>query len=136
MISITVTNDNFDSINWEGGCFKYCVFEKFEIEGKHIDRDFIDCTFTDIDWYWGLFNLVNFVGCKFNNCTFRGSSFPECKFVECEFHNCNFIKDNLNGDCSFENARAYNCVANSCSGLNIPIWLTNSSSGRAKGARR
>jgi len=96
MNSITITNDNLDSINWEGDCFKYCVFESFKIEGKHIDRDFIDC----------------------------------------EFHNCNFIKDNLNGACSFENARAYNCKADRCSDLKIPIWLTKSSSGRAKGARR
>jgi uncharacterized protein YjbI with pentapeptide repeats len=49
------------------------------------------------------------VECKFINCTFRGSSFPDCRFVDCEFESCHFVRDNLNGECSFEGAVAYGC---------------------------
>lgn len=119
MQSLIINSENLKSVNWEEDCFKYCEFLGIDPEGGHITADFTDCTFQDIDWYWGLFNVVNFVGCKFINCTFRGTSFSDCKFVECELMNCQFIKDNLNGECSFEGTRAYNCNINSTLGFNV-----------------
>ena len=109
MQSIKITNDNFASISWEDAYFKYCEFEGISTEGGHIASDFANCTFRNIDWYWGIFNVVNFVDCTFENCVFRGTSFPDCKFVACEFSGCRFIKDNLDGDCSFDGAIAYDC---------------------------
>ena len=109
MQSLIVTSDNLRTDNWSEDCFKYCEFLGIAPEGEHIEADFTACTFKDIDWYWGIFNIVNFVECKFINCTFRGSSFPDCRFVDCEFESCHFVRDNLNGECSFEGAVAYGC---------------------------
>lgn len=118
MKELTITQDNLKSVNWEEEFYKYCNFENFSIEGGHIDSDFIDCSFDNVEWYWGIFNIVNFVDCIFNNCIFRGSAFPDCKFVECEINNCRFIKDNLDSDCTFENASSYNCKLNNTEGFN------------------
>lgn len=109
MQSLKVNDHNFASINWEDEYYKYCEFVDISTYGGHITSDFADCIFRNVDWYWGIFNLVNFVDCVFENCVFRGTSFPDCKFVECELRGCRFIKDNLDGDCTFEGAVAYNC---------------------------
>jgi uncharacterized protein YjbI with pentapeptide repeats len=119
MNGIKITKDNLKSANWEEEHYKFCNFEDFSIEGGHVDSDFINCTFENIEWYWGMFNIVNFIDCTFNNCIFKGSSFPDCKFVECELNNCQFIKDNLDGDCSFENTKAYSCKVNNTTGFNV-----------------
>ena len=39
------------------------------------------------------------------------------KFVECEFVNCEFTKNNLNGDCSFNDVAWYSCKQINCVGL-------------------
>ena len=119
MNGVTIDADNVKSANWEEEYYKYCYFQTFSIEGEHVDSDFIDCTFNGIEWYWGIFNIVNFINCKFSNCVFRGTAFPDCRFVECSLTNCQFVKDNLNGDCSFENAKAYECKVSNCVGFNV-----------------
>lgn len=118
MIDYTINNENLKNISWENNFFKYAEIQNISIEGGQIDSDFVSCTFQNCDWYWGMFNIVNFIDCKFTNCTFRGASFYDCKFVECEFDGCNFIKDNLNSDCVFENTKAYNCTQKNCIGFN------------------
>lgn len=120
-IGIIFTKDNLNSAQWKENCFKYCEFNDIELEGQHIDSDFIDCRFENFYCYWGIFNIVNFVGCRFTNCTFRGSCFPDCVFVECEFYNCRFIKDNLNSDCDFRDSRAYNCAVIESIGFNAKL---------------
>lgn len=109
--------ENVGPVNWEEDCFKYCEFVGLSPEGEHIMVDFADCTFRDIDWYWGIFNDVNFFGFKSINCVFRGTSFADCKFVECELVNCLFTKDNLNGDCRFDGSVVYNCKLSNCEGF-------------------
>lgn len=121
MQSLTINNENLKSVIWEEEYYKFCEFDSFTIEGGHIDSDFINCTFSNVNWYWGIFNIVNFIECKFVNCVFRGTSFPDCIFVECELDNCKFIKDNLNGDCKFSNARAYNCKVNNSLGFILAV---------------
>jgi uncharacterized protein YjbI with pentapeptide repeats len=120
MNGLTVDKQNVRNVAWDEDCFKYCEFVGITPEGEHITADFTDCVFKDIDWYWGIFNIVNFVNCKFTNCVFRGTSFSDCKFVECELDGCRFIKDNLNGDCSFDRAVAYNCKISNCEGFKVP----------------
>src|ERR1051326_976880 len=76
---------NSASLHLNGGVFRYCEFSSYSVEGGHIDAVFIGCSFTHLDWYWGLFNCCLFVECTFQGCTFRGTSFPDCRFVECKF---------------------------------------------------
>jgi uncharacterized protein YjbI with pentapeptide repeats len=121
MQALIINSENFNTVDWEEDCFKYCEFSGLSPEGEHITSDFISCKFTDIDWYWGIFNIVNFVECHFKNCIFRGTDFASCKFVECTFDNCQFIKDNLNGDCEFNESVAYNCRFTNCDGFNVAI---------------
>ncbi|MBP6002091.1 MAG: pentapeptide repeat-containing protein [Pyrinomonadaceae bacterium] len=117
MQSLEVNEQNFASINWEDDYYKYCEFVDISTAGGHITSDFANCTFRNVEWYWGIFNIVNFVDCIFVNCVFRGTSFPDCKFVACEIQGCRFIKDNLDGDCTFEGAVAYNCKVSNSEGF-------------------
>ena len=113
--------NNFNSIKWDEELYKHCKFLNFSIEGKHIESDFINCTFENIECYWGLYNMLNFTDCTFKNCTFKGSSFSDCEFVKCQLNNCQFTKDNLDGDCSFDNTKAYNCKLSNTVGFNVQI---------------
>jgi uncharacterized protein YjbI with pentapeptide repeats len=113
----TITPENFSTIEWDDNYFKYCDFEGLSPEGGHIASDFSSCSFKNIDWYKGLFNICNFMECRFTNCIFLGTSFPNCKFVECTFTNCQFLKNNMNSDCSFEQAIAYACRIENCVGF-------------------
>jgi uncharacterized protein YjbI with pentapeptide repeats len=98
--------------------FRYCHFESAELEGGESDGVFLNCTFQDLEWYWGLFNLALFVECKFERCTFRGTSFTGCRFVECSFDECRFLPDNLGGLCSASETNVYASTAENCEGFN------------------
>ena len=100
----------------EGNVFRHCEFSNFVIEGGHIDGVFLNCNFTNVDWYWGIFNGCVFVEVHFVRCTFRGTSFPGCKFVDCNFLDCYFVDDNLKRGCSAEGARVYGGSAKGCTG--------------------
>lgn len=121
MRSITVGNENLGAIEWDENYFKFCDFEDISIEGGVISSDFIDCSFKNVEWYWGLFSGANFVNCLFNDCVFRGSSFPDSKFVECSLVNCRFIQDNLATDCDFSQASAYRCSISGGEGFKAEI---------------
>ncbi|WP_029919982.1 pentapeptide repeat-containing protein [Nevskia soli] len=97
--------------------FRYCTFEDFHAEGGHVAGALLSCTLRNLDIYWGLFNLCLFVECQFENCTFRGTGFTGSRFVECSFIGCRFVKDNLGGDCTFGDARWYQCAQKDCEGL-------------------
>ncbi|WP_082814482.1 pentapeptide repeat-containing protein [Collimonas fungivorans] len=103
--------------SWEDCVFRYCNFADIDSEGGSIDSIFVGCTFENCEWYWGIFNLAILVQVKFKGCTFRGTAFSGSKFVECEFIDCEFTKDNLNGDCSFDDVAWYKCKQNNCKGL-------------------
>ena len=119
--STTVTQENLDQIDWDENYFKWCHFEDFSIEGKVITSVFMGCSFTNLDWYWGLFSYCNFLNCEFKNCVFRGTAFPYTKFVECTLTNCRFVKDNMAHDCEFEGAIAYGCTIDGGEGFNAKI---------------
>ncbi|WP_425493841.1 pentapeptide repeat-containing protein [Dyella silvatica] len=106
-------------ISWEELTFRFCEFRGFDMEGGCITSNFIDCTFEDCELYWGFFNGVALVGVSFRNCIFRGSFFSGCRLVECTFDNCLFTKDNLDGDCRFDNSRWYGCKQSGTEGLSI-----------------
>ena len=110
---------NFSSIEWDDNYFIFCYFEGFANDGGIISSDFINCSFSNIDWYWGIFTLANFIDCKFENCTFRGTDFSDSKFIKCKLSNCNFVKDNLKGDCDFLGAIAFGCQVTNCKGFNL-----------------
>ena len=118
-MSLEISSENVESVDWEEDCYKFCEFTGFTKDGGHISSDFTCCTFKDIEWYWGIFNIVNFIECKFINCTFKGTAFPDCKFVECEITNSKFEKDNLNANCDFENSSAYNCKIKNSIGFTV-----------------
>lgn len=103
--------------SWSDQFYRYCEFRKFDTSGGNIDSVFIGCTFEDCEWYWGLFNLAIFVQVKFTGCTFRGTGFAGSKFIECEFIDCVFARDNLNGECYFEEVAWYKCKQTNCTGL-------------------
>lgn len=115
-----VTQDNVSSIKFEDDYFKYAEFVDITFEGGHITSDFAKCTFHNVDWYWGIFNIVNFVECEFIDCTFRGTAFADCKFVDCQFEGTRFKKDNLGGNCSFDGTVARNCTLSRTTGFDIP----------------
>jgi uncharacterized protein YjbI with pentapeptide repeats len=119
MESEIIKQHNLSSVTWDEQYFKFCEFDGFSIEGETVSSDFNSCRFKDLDWYWGLFTLANFINCKFVNCTFRGTSFTDSRFIECEFTNCQFVKDNLNGECNFSGAVAYGCKIENCNGFAI-----------------
>jgi uncharacterized protein YjbI with pentapeptide repeats len=104
--------------------YRFVRFTDISFEGGVVDATFLTCTFTKMEWYWGLFNCVVFVECRFEDCVFRGSAFPDCKFVDCTFARCRFIKDNLGGDCSFERAKWYGCAQTDCEGLGELVPVT------------
>ena len=114
-----ITQENVKSFNWEAENYKNIEFVDFTAEGANVETDFSNCTFENTEWYWGMFNIVNFTNCTFNNCVFKGSSFPDCKFVKSELNNCQFIKDNLDSNCSFENTKAYDCKISNTLGFNV-----------------
>lgn len=102
----------------DDGVFRYCEFKQLRVAGGHITATFMGCSFADVDWYWGLFNLSTIVRSKFERCTFRGTSFADSIFVECEFADCRFVKDDLGGECSFDGTRWYACIFTNCEGRN------------------
>jgi uncharacterized protein YjbI with pentapeptide repeats len=106
-----------DPASWSDHVFRYCDFNGISTEGGEVDSVFVSCTFENCEWYWGLFNLARFVEVNFEGCTFRGASFAGCKFVDCNFNNCNFVKDELGGDCSFDDVVWYGCSQSNCTGL-------------------
>lgn len=118
MQSLKITAENLVSVNWEDEYYKYCEFSDFSIEGGYVTSDFANCTFTNIDWYWGHFSIINFVECVFVKCLFRGIPFDQCRFVDSEIRECKFLMDNLGGDCSFDGTVAYNCVVLDSEGFN------------------
>ncbi len=121
MQSETITPENFATIELQDNYFQYCNFEGLSPDGGHITSDFSNCSFQEIDWYGGLFNICNFIQCRFANCSFRGTDFPSCRFVECAFVHCQFVRDNMNSDCSFECAIAYACLVEDCVGFGAEI---------------
>lgn len=102
---------------WEEGSFKYCTFNRLDIEGKEFGGVLVGCVIDGCDWYWTLFNTAIFVNVEFKNCTFRGVSFSGCSFTECQFVGCKFMKNNLGGDCSFNDSRWYACSQSACAGF-------------------
>ncbi len=102
---------------WEENYFWYCTFAGLDEEGGSIESVFLSCEFARCQWYWGMFNLAVFVGVRFTDCTFRGTSFSGCKFVECDFIRCHFTKDNLGGNCSFDDSRWYSCTQTDTRGI-------------------
>jgi fluoroquinolone resistance protein len=117
MESEDINQTNFATIERESSWFRYCNFIDFSMEGGHITSDFVGCSFRGLDLYWTMFNIVNFIDCRFTDCVFRGVAFPQCRFVECTLVNCRFNKDNLNGDCDFDKSVAYGCTINGCEGF-------------------
>ena len=101
---------------FDGGVARYCTFSSYLHEGAHIDAIFLGCTFTDVEWYWGLFNCANLIECRFVRCTFRGTSFAGSKFVECTFDGCKFVPDNLGGSCTNDGSKIYGGTVSDCSG--------------------
>jgi uncharacterized protein YjbI with pentapeptide repeats len=72
-----VNQERSAAVQWDDNYFKLCNFESFSIEGYVIGSDFVSCSFSNVDWYWGLFSGSNFISCTFRDCIFRGSSFPQ-----------------------------------------------------------
>jgi uncharacterized protein YjbI with pentapeptide repeats len=103
--------------------FNSSYFSGLNLEGGSLDSVMIFCEITDCDFYWtnaigGLFVKSSFVGV-----TFRGVPFAGARFLECKFSNCRFLKDNLGGDCGFEDALFVRCTFQDTSGVPAPNRL-------------
>jgi uncharacterized protein YjbI with pentapeptide repeats len=101
----------------EDSLFRYSGLTEFSIEGGHVTSVFLTATFERLDWYWGLFNLCLFADCRFEGCTFRGTAFAGSRFVDCAFVDCRFVRDNLGGECRFDEVKWYGCAQTGCEGL-------------------
>ena len=110
--------ENQKLLSWENQNFDGDVFQCISIEGGSVDSNFSNCEFNQLDWYWGLFNEIDFLNCKFFNCRFRGSVFAACKFINCEFVGCEFTSDNLNSPCEFKDSSHRDCTFKNCKGFN------------------
>jgi len=117
MRSEVINPGSVSTVEWHEGYFKYCTFEDLSLEGLLVSSDFVDCSFTNTNWYWGLFSDANFVNCSFADCTFAGTSFPDSRFVDCRLVNCRFIEDKLGGSCDFAKTRIYGCSVENCTGF-------------------
>jgi uncharacterized protein YjbI with pentapeptide repeats len=119
----TITSGDIFAGDAAEAVVRYSTLRGFSVEGGHFDASFLFCTFVDLELYWGLFNLCVFVECTFENCTFRGTGFPGCRFVACSFVNCHFVKDNLNGECFFDDTKWHDCKQSNTEGLEkyIPV---------------
>lgn len=116
MRSETINSENITDIEWDEGYFKFCAFEGLSVEGELVSSDFVDCSFKDINWYWGLFSGSNFIGCQFTECVFAGTGFPKTRFVDCRLVNCKFIQGNLGGGCDLSKTIIYGCSFENCLG--------------------
>ena len=87
----------------EDGIFRYCNFANLNLDVGGFEETLIGCKFTNVEWYWGLFNCANLLSTRFVNCTFLGSKFADCRLIECKFEDCRFDLDNLGGPCGFRN---------------------------------
>ncbi len=105
----TINSDNLAGLEWDENYFKFCTFADFYSDIGLISSDFNWCSFTKVEWYWGLFTGCNFIYCSFTDCTFAGTSFGDSRFVDCTFVDCTFKKDNLGGDCKFSDTTVYGC---------------------------
>jgi uncharacterized protein YjbI with pentapeptide repeats len=103
--------------HWEDDVFRYCTFEKLDLEGKAFEGVLSGCVVTNSSWYWGLFNTTKFVEVEFRDCLFRGSAFAGCIFAKCQFTNCAFAEDNLGAACTFTDCSWYGCEQTGCKGL-------------------
>ena len=115
--SETINAANLAGVNWDEDYFKFCDFEGFSIEGGLVASDFVGCSFSKIDWYWGLFSGCNFIDCSFADCTFAGTNFADTRFVDCKLVNCAFKHDNLGCDCDLSKTIVYGCSAEHTSGF-------------------
>ena len=115
--SETINSDNLAEVEWDEEYFKYCDFAGFSIEGGLVASDFVGCSFSKIDWYWGLFSGCNFINCNFADCKFAGTNFPDTRFVDCKLANCEFTQDNVGGDCDFSKTTAYGCSVENSMGF-------------------
>ena len=111
------STENENLLSWENEIFDGDVFYCLSIEGKTVESNFSNCEFRELDCYWGLFNIIEFVNCKFFNCTFRGTVFADCKFINCEFIDCEFTIDNLNSACEFIGSTHKECIFKNCRGF-------------------
>ena len=101
---------------FEEGYARYCSFASYLHEGAHVDVVCLGCRFTDVEWYWGLFNGANFIDCHFTGCKFRGTSFAGARFVDCTFEHCEFLPDNLGASCRNDGSKVYGCTIKECIG--------------------
>jgi uncharacterized protein YjbI with pentapeptide repeats len=115
--SQAITPKNVASVEWSDAYFKLCAFSGFAMEGQYVSSDFVDCSFQDLDWYWGLFTHSNFVGCRFQDCTFAGTGFPDTRFIDCRFTNCSFVKDEFGRECDLTKTLDYGCKLSDTNGF-------------------
>lgn len=54
----------------EDSVYRYCTISVGRIEGGHVTSTFLSTSFHHVDWYWGLFNLCNFIECRFEDARF------------------------------------------------------------------
>ena len=103
-----------------GDVFRDCAFEGLDVEGLgflSFDVIVVGCTFKKSAWYLSLFAMSRFMDVEFRGCVFRGCSFTDSVFARCNFVDCQFMKDNLGGECKFEDCAWYGCRQSGSEGL-------------------
>jgi uncharacterized protein YjbI with pentapeptide repeats len=105
--------------NLENSIFRYCSFNKIQLDGGSVDAIFIACQLNELDWYWTFFNSCLFVDIHFTQCIFSGANFSECHFFNCNFINCIFQENNIGTPCYFKNSIWFNNTNTNSIGLPI-----------------
>lgn len=101
-------------IEWGDTVFRHCTFEEIDLEGVIFGGIMEGCTFSNSEFYWGLFNVALVAGVRFEECRFRSSSFRGSTFVDCTFKECTFELDNLGSDCTIDDCLMAACAFESC----------------------
>jgi uncharacterized protein YjbI with pentapeptide repeats len=119
MMAALVESEVFDAqsgppADWGETVFRYCTFERLDIEGLSFDGALLWSTLRGLDLYWPFFNTSIVVETRFEDCTFRGASFRGCRFVATTLLRCRFELDNLGGITSFHDTSFTECTFEGC----------------------
>lgn len=91
--------------------FQESIFDKVLHSSRLITLNFLNSTFTDVDFMASYIVSCTFKNCKFENVIFQRCEFLGSTFSNCTFENCNLTRTSFEGgkfrDCNFINTNLW-----------------------------
>lgn len=83
-------------------------------KSNHVNMNYRNCDFDDVDMGYATFDNVRFsgskfVGCNFYLCTFTDVDFTDCCFIKTAFNHCNFVNCTFNINNLFADSKFFRC---------------------------